>query len=208
MFPNYYRFCLFHLILYFPSTIFQLQRDGSSWAEPVLSQDYCSCSRTHCSDVGEALTCGPLVSSQALYHCTPNYDRLFGPNCKIIFFICKWLLTPKLSCLSQHAEKKMAVKTHCRWDFNSFITDFNLFFKEVLFIWTYDVNKHFFHNCKYFLWCRASVCSKIFQGLKDCIKHLTYPLFLCEKKCPHAAITTILLDTYLSHTWGWCYHEH
>ena len=30
-------FCLFDLILYVPSTIFQLTRDGSSWVEPVLS---------------------------------------------------------------------------------------------------------------------------------------------------------------------------
>ena len=30
-------FCLFDLILYVPSTIFQLNRDGSSWGEPVLS---------------------------------------------------------------------------------------------------------------------------------------------------------------------------
>ena len=29
--------CLFDLILYAPSTIFQLCRDGSSWVEPVLS---------------------------------------------------------------------------------------------------------------------------------------------------------------------------
>ena len=29
--------CLFALILYFPSTIFQLNRDGSSLVEPVLS---------------------------------------------------------------------------------------------------------------------------------------------------------------------------
>ena len=29
--------CLFDLILYIPSTIFQLNRDGSSWVEPVLS---------------------------------------------------------------------------------------------------------------------------------------------------------------------------
>ena len=31
------RFCLFDLILYVPSTIFQLCGDGSSWVEPVLS---------------------------------------------------------------------------------------------------------------------------------------------------------------------------
>ena len=29
--------CLFDLILYIPSTIFQLNRNGSSWVEPVLS---------------------------------------------------------------------------------------------------------------------------------------------------------------------------
>ena len=29
--------CLFDLILYVPSTIFQLYRDKSSWVEPVLS---------------------------------------------------------------------------------------------------------------------------------------------------------------------------
>ena len=32
-----YFVCLFDLILYVPSTIFQLNRDGSSWIEPVLS---------------------------------------------------------------------------------------------------------------------------------------------------------------------------
>ena len=32
-------FVLFDLILYVPSTFFQLNRDGSSWAEPVLSWD-------------------------------------------------------------------------------------------------------------------------------------------------------------------------
>ena len=30
-------FCLFDLSLYVPSTMFQLNRDGSSWVEPVLS---------------------------------------------------------------------------------------------------------------------------------------------------------------------------
>ena len=31
------QFCLFYLILYVPSTLFQLNRDESSWVEPVLS---------------------------------------------------------------------------------------------------------------------------------------------------------------------------
>ena len=34
---SFYKFCLFELILYVPSTIFQLCRDRSSWVEPVLS---------------------------------------------------------------------------------------------------------------------------------------------------------------------------
>ena len=33
--------CLFDMILYVPSTIFQLNGDGSSWVEPVLSYDKC-----------------------------------------------------------------------------------------------------------------------------------------------------------------------
>ena len=37
-----YMFCfLFDLILYIPSTNFQLNRDGSSWVEPVLNLDKC-----------------------------------------------------------------------------------------------------------------------------------------------------------------------
>ena len=34
---KFVKFVLFDLILYVPSTIFQLNRDGSSWVEPVLS---------------------------------------------------------------------------------------------------------------------------------------------------------------------------
>ena len=36
-FMNHWFVCLFDLILYVPSTIFQLYRDRSSWVEPVLS---------------------------------------------------------------------------------------------------------------------------------------------------------------------------
>ena len=39
-------FC-FVLILYVPSTIFQLNRDGSSWVEPVLSWDKCVLLKDH-----------------------------------------------------------------------------------------------------------------------------------------------------------------
>ena len=40
-------FVLFDLILYIPSTIFQLNRDGSSWVEPVLSSDKCVLFKDH-----------------------------------------------------------------------------------------------------------------------------------------------------------------
>ena len=40
-------FVLFDLILYVPSTIFQLNRDGPSWVEPVLSYDKCILLKDH-----------------------------------------------------------------------------------------------------------------------------------------------------------------
>ena len=39
--------CLVVLILYVPSTIFQLNRDRSSWVEPVLSWDKCVLLKDH-----------------------------------------------------------------------------------------------------------------------------------------------------------------
>ena len=38
---------MFDLILYAPSTIFQLNRDGSSWVEPVLSLNKCVLLKDH-----------------------------------------------------------------------------------------------------------------------------------------------------------------
>ena len=41
-------FCLFvGLIIYVPLAIFQLNRDRSSWVEPVLSQDKCVLLKDH-----------------------------------------------------------------------------------------------------------------------------------------------------------------
>ena len=40
-------FVLFDLILYVPSTLFQLNRDGSSWVEPLLSWDKCVLLKDH-----------------------------------------------------------------------------------------------------------------------------------------------------------------
>ena len=38
---------LIDLILYVPSTIFQLYMEGSSWVEPVLSEDKCVLLKDH-----------------------------------------------------------------------------------------------------------------------------------------------------------------
>ena len=59
-------YCLFDLILYFPSSIFQLNRDGSSWVEPVLSYDKCVLLKDH--NAVTLVRLKPSVSSQALYH--------------------------------------------------------------------------------------------------------------------------------------------
>ena len=40
-------YVLFDLTLYVPSTIFQLNRDGPSWVEPVLSWDKCVLLKDH-----------------------------------------------------------------------------------------------------------------------------------------------------------------
>ena len=87
-------FCLFDLILYVPSTFFQLCRDGFFFVfvalrpkstamviaghvgmdlpglNQYLARINVSCSRTQCSDTGEAQTCGPLVLP--LSHCAPT----------------------------------------------------------------------------------------------------------------------------------------
>ena len=46
-------FCLFDLILYVPSTIFQVNRDGFSWVEPVLGL-MCLAQGPQRCDAGEA----------------------------------------------------------------------------------------------------------------------------------------------------------
>ena len=71
--------CLFDLILYVPSTIFQLNRGGFSWLEPVLSYDKCVLLKDHNSDAGEARTRCLSVSSQALSHCAPlvKYECIY-----------------------------------------------------------------------------------------------------------------------------------
>ena len=98
---NLHTISLFDLILYVPSTIFQLCRDGSSWVEPVLSWINVSCSRTQHSDAGEAWTCSPSVLSQALLplrHCAPlNIFKLEIRNPLLSILVIDTFILPFLS---------------------------------------------------------------------------------------------------------------
>ena len=58
---RFVEFVLFDLILYVPSTIFQLNRDRSSWVEPVLSWNKCVLLKDH-----NAVRLEHSVSSQNL----------------------------------------------------------------------------------------------------------------------------------------------
>ena len=59
---------MFDLILYVPSTIFQLIGTGLHGLNQYLARINVSCSRTQRNEACEAETRGPLVLSQALYH--------------------------------------------------------------------------------------------------------------------------------------------
>ena len=60
--------CLFDLILYVPSTIVQLNRDGSSWVEPVLSWDKCVLLEDHSAVTPVRLE--PAASRSRVKHST------------------------------------------------------------------------------------------------------------------------------------------
>ena len=59
---------LFDFILYVPSTIFQLNRDGSSWVEPVLSSDKCVLLKDHNTVTPVRLE--PVASRSRVKHST------------------------------------------------------------------------------------------------------------------------------------------
>ena len=67
-------FCLFNLILYVPSTIFQLNRDRSSWVEPILSYDKCVLLKDHNSVT--PLRLGPAALWSQVKHSTTEPLRL------------------------------------------------------------------------------------------------------------------------------------
>ena len=70
--------CLFDLILYVPSTIFQLNRDGSSWVEPVLSYDKCVLLKDHNAVTPVRLE--PAAPRSRVKHCT--IEPLHSLSCR------------------------------------------------------------------------------------------------------------------------------
>ena len=72
--------CLFDLILYVPSTIFQLNRDGSSWVEPVLSLDKCVLLKDH--NAVTPVRFQPAAPQSQIKHSTtePLYSLKFRNN--------------------------------------------------------------------------------------------------------------------------------
>ena len=91
--------CLFDLILYVPSTIFPLNRDRSSWVEPVLSYDKCVLLKNHNTVTPVRLkpaypqswvkhsTTEPLGS-----HCSPVQQINFNGNIRWYLALSKFCL--------------------------------------------------------------------------------------------------------------------
>ena len=76
-------FCLFgvfDLILYVPSTIFQLNRDGSSWVEPVPNWDKCVLLKDHNAVTPVRLK--PAAPRSRVKHSTTEPLRSVGPRCE------------------------------------------------------------------------------------------------------------------------------
>ena len=96
-------FCLFDLILNVPSTIFQLNRDGSSWVEPVLSWDKCVLLKDHNAVTPVRLE--PAASRSRVKHSTTEPLRsqgstLYNPLTplptiiRFLFTVVSWLPVP------------------------------------------------------------------------------------------------------------------
>ena len=85
----------FYLILYVPSTIFQLNRDESSWVEPVLSLDKCVLLKDH--NIVTAVRLEPAAPRSRVKHSTTEplrsldeEDRRFGLKCMCLCTIAKF----------------------------------------------------------------------------------------------------------------------
>ena len=72
--------CLLDLILYVPSTIFQLNKDGSSWVEPVLSYDKCVLLKDH--NAVPPVRLEPTAFWSRVKHSTTEPLRSLVQHCK------------------------------------------------------------------------------------------------------------------------------
>ena len=112
---------LFDLILYVPSTIFQLNRDGSSWVEPVLSWDKCVLLKDH--NAVKLVRLEPTALWSRMKHSTT--EPLRSLSCKNRFFfyvVCKkWASTRNfgiyhickqqmLRCVWQYAQPHQSLR--------------------------------------------------------------------------------------------------
>ena len=85
------------MILYVPSTILQVNKDGSSWVEPVLTYDKCVLLKDHNPVTPvrlEPAALGLESNTPPLSHFAPRYEGLSKSswtNCWIHLKICKYL---------------------------------------------------------------------------------------------------------------------
>ena len=79
---------LFNLILYVPSTIFQLNRDGSSWVEPVLSWDKCVLLKDH--NAVTPMRLEPAAPRPRVKHSTTEPLRSLGESKCLMLCLYSW----------------------------------------------------------------------------------------------------------------------
>ena len=85
----FFVFSFFYLIIYIPSTIFQLNRNGSSWVEPVLSWDKCVLLKDHNAVTPVRLE--PAALRSRVKHSTtePLRSKVRGLSCKPNIYVSK-----------------------------------------------------------------------------------------------------------------------
>ena len=115
----------FDLILYVPSTIVQLCRDGSSWVEPVVSKDTCVLLKDHNAVTPvrlEPANLGLESSTLPLSHCAPYLTVVLGYSCPSLQKISSYLITA-MTCSRTYTEQNSYLAISANW--SSFIFDFN-----------------------------------------------------------------------------------
>ena len=93
--------CLFYLFLFLPSTIFQLNRKGSSWVEPELSKDKCVLLKDHNAVTPvrlEPTAPGLESSTQPLSHCPPYLQY---------YMLLKTCISSEQTTLVKHGQKSV-----------------------------------------------------------------------------------------------------